>query len=453
MGVRIVREIGLRSFVETLREARELIEVEKEVSLDQELGCVLAAAERFEKKAVLFKHVKGHTIPVIGAVMGSQARVALALECTNEQVVDRIGYAMEHPLKPVMVHDAPFYQNVVTDHVDLAKLPVPRHAPLDGGPFITGGVTIAKNPATGIQNLSFQRQHVKGPDQTGMTINEWRHMRWAHDAAEKSGKPLPVAVVIGVDPAVFVGAGIRYEGDEMDVVSALVGRPYPVAQCVTNDLLVPADAEIVIEGELLPGARESEGPLAEFTGHYGPPMLSPVFHVTAICHRDNPVYQTIVPAGFEHVNIGNTWPREPLLKRFVSHVSKGIAAVHIAPYSGGFTAIVSLNKINPGEPKNIALAAMAAHVNIKIVIVVDADVNVFDPQDVMWAMSTRMKAQQDIFYVPFSQGHDMDPAGDSRGVLTKMGIDATMKEGDARGKFSRVVYPVIDLSKYLASDK
>ncbi|NPV70260.1 MAG: UbiD family decarboxylase [Firmicutes bacterium] len=438
----------MRPFIDILRDAREIIEIGTEVSLDVELGSVLVTAERLEKKAVLFKRVKGHTIPVVGGVLGSQARVALALECSREEVVDRIGHAMDNPIKPAVVGDAPFYRNIIKEGPDLGVLPIPRHAPKDAAPFITGGVTVGRNPATGVQNLSFQRQHVKGPDTTGMMINEWRHLRVAHDRAEEAGDPLPVAVAIGVDPVVYIAAGIRYEGDEIEIAGSLLGRPYPVARCVTNDLLVPADSEIVIEGELLPGVREMEGPLAEFSGHYGAPWDSPVFRVTAICHRDSPIYQTIAGAGFEHVNLGNVWPREPLLKRFVTHVSGGVRAVHIAPYGAGFLAIISLKKSNPGEPKNVALAAMTAHVNIKNVIVVDDDVDVFDPQDVMWSLSTRVRPDKDIFFIPNAQGHELDPTSDHRGVQIKMGIDATLDE-EKRGKISKVVYPLVDMSKYL----
>ena len=174
-----------------------------------------------------------------------------------------------------------------------------------------------------------------------------------------------------------------------------------------------------------------------------------MFHVTAICWRDDPIFQTIIPGWNEHVYVGNVLPREPLLLNFVRHVSKNVTGLHIPPYSSGFSAIVAINKTNPGEPKNVALAAMTAHVNIKWVIVVDSDVDIYDPADVLWALNTRVDWSRDIFLVPGAQGHEMDPTADMRGVHAKIGIDATFDKG-RRDYAGRVRYAPVDLSRYLA---
>ena len=232
----------------------------------------------------------------------------------------------------------------------------------------------------------------------------------------------------------------------MEVAGAIRGRPMQVVKCITNDIYVPAEAQFIIEGEILPHTRELEGPLGEFTGHYSEPWNSPVIHVTAITYRDDPIYQTINGASFEHINLGNVLPREPLLKKFTTYVSTGVVDVHIPPYGSGFLALVRLHKKNPGEPKNVALAAMMTYVNIKNVIVVDEDVDIYDPADVMWAVSNRVVPERDIFYVPNAQGHELDPCSDERGVQTKMGIDATL-DSESRC-LERVRYPKVDLSLY-----
>jgi 2,5-furandicarboxylate decarboxylase 1 len=234
----------------------------------------------------------------------------------------------------------------------------------------------------------------------------------------------------------------------MEISGAIRGRPIEVVKSVTNDIYVPATAEFVIEGVILPGVREKEGPLGEFTGHYSAPWDSPVFKVTAITHRNNAIYQTINGASFEHINLGNVLPREPLLKKFTSHVSSGIVNVHIPPYGSGFLAIVQIKKKNPGEPKNVALAAMMTYVNIKNVIVVDTDVDIYHPADILWALSSRVIPEKDIFYVPGAQGHELDPCSGARGVQTKTGIDATLSE-ESRG-YERVRYPEVDLASYLS---
>lgn len=439
----------LRSFLEVLKANGQLVHIEREVDLSGELGAVLQALERSGLGAGYFARVKGHSLPVVGGLLGSVDRIALAFGCAREEVADRMEAALAHPVPPVEVAHAPFQENVITEEVDLGMLPIPAHAPGDAGPFITGGVVVSRDPDASRQNLSYQRMQVKGPDRLGIMINEWRHMKAFLDKAEARGEPLPFAVVIGLDPAISIAAGCRYEGDEIEIAGAIRGRPVPVVKCLTSEIRVPAAAEIVLECEVEPGVREQEGPLAEFTGHYGAPWLSPVARVKAILHRRGAIFQTIAGASFEHIYLANVLPREPLVKRFVRHVAKRVRAVHIPPYGAGFLALVAIEKSNSGEPKNVALAAMAAHVNIKTVIVFDSDVDVFDPADVLWALSTRVDPEKDVFTVPFAQGHELHPTSDLRGVQAKVGIDATAPES-RRERLPRVRYPAVDLSLYLA---
>jgi 2,5-furandicarboxylate decarboxylase 1 len=171
----------------------------------------------------------------------------------------------------------------------------------------------------------------------------------------------------------MIAAGARYDDDELLIAGAIRGKGVEVCQGVTVDIDIPAEAEIVIEGYLSPHEREDEGPLAEFHGYFGELWPSPVFHVTAICWRENPIFQTIIPGWNEHVYLGNVLPREPLLLNYVQHVSKNVTGLHIPPYGSGFTAIIALDKSNPGEPRNVAMAAFTAHVNIKWCIVVDPE--------------------------------------------------------------------------------
>ncbi|MCP4361810.1 MAG: UbiD family decarboxylase, partial [Chloroflexi bacterium] len=277
-----------------------------------------------------------------------------------------------------------------------------------------------------------------GPRNFGFNVNEWRHVRTFMESRDEPAAPFPVAVAIGLDPAIMIGAGVRTGEDELTIAGAIRGKGVPVSTGVTVDVDIPAEAEFVIEGLVQPAKKKEEGPLAEFHGYYGELWESPTFEVTAVCRRDNPIFQTIIPGWYEHVYIGNVLPREPLLLKFIQHISKDVA-VHISPYSNGFSAIVQLKKSNPGQPKNIALAAMTAHINIKKVIVVDPDINIYDPADVLWALTNRVDWRLDTFTVPYSQGHEMDPTADMRGVHTKIGIDATYKR-DRREYGERVSY-------------
>ncbi len=438
----------LRTFMDVLQANDQLVTIEKEVSTVKEIGNVLATLEKKNMGAGYMKNVKDRQFGIIGNVLGSMDRIALALQCEKVEMIDFLSKCLDNPIKTVKVTKAVCQENIITgDEIDLMKIPIPDHAPKDGGPFITGGVIVSKELNGTKQNLSFQRMMVKGKDKLGIMINEWRHLKDFYDAAEKEGVALPISIVIGADPVVYMGAGLRYEGDEMEIAGAIRGKAQEVVKCITSDIYVPATAEIVIEAEILPGIREVEGPLSEFTGHYSDPWPSPVLHVKAITHRNNAIYQTIAGGLFEHINLGNVVPREPMLKKFTTYVSSGVVNVHIPPYGAGFLALVQIKKKNPGEPKNVALAAMMAYVNIKNVIVVDTDVDIYNAADIMWAVSNRVIPEKDIFYVPGAQGHELDPCSDDRGVQTKMGIDATLSEEN--GHYERVVYPTVDLSEYL----
>ncbi len=456
----------LRSYLQVLESAGQLARIARPVSLDHELADVAAALERQSGPAPLFEHAAaadrgGGPIaawPVFSSAVANQTRAALALGCAKGAVVEAMGRALApaNAIQPVRVTDAAWKANVVTgDAVDIRTLPIPIHASGDGGPFITGGVTVSKDPVSGRGNLSYNRMQVKGPREFGFNLNEWRHVMQFLKGQEALDKPLQVTIAIGLDPAITIAAGARYDGDELCIAGAIRGEGVRVCQGVTVDIDIPAEAEIVIEGYLAPHERRGEGSLAEFHGYFGEIWESPVFHVTAVCWRDDPIFQTIIPGWNEHVYVGNVLPREPLLLNFVRHVSKNVTGLHIPPYSSGFSAIVALDKTNPGEPKNVALAAMTAHVNIKWVIVVDSDVDIYDPADVLWALNTRVDWSRDIFLVPGAQGHEMDPTADMRGVHAKIGIDATFanpkgtQSGSRRDYAGRVRYAPVDLSRYL----
>lgn len=438
----------LRTFLDVLEKNNLLVKVNKEVDWKYEIGSVLATLEGDSQKSVVFNKVKDKEFPVCGNVLVSMDGIALALGCDKGNITNFLADCLEKPIKPKIVENGVCQENIIAgSDIDLEKIPVPIHAPKDGGPIITSGVIVSKSLNNPTQNLSFQRMHVKGKDKFSIMINEWRHLKEFYDEAESEGKPLPIAVVIGADPVVYIGAGLRYDGDEMEIASSIRKEPIEIVKCITSDIYVPATAEFVIEGEIQPHYREEEGPLGEFTGHYSEPWNSPIVKVKAITHRKDAIYQTLNGASFEHINLGNVLPREPLLLKHTRYVSKGVTAVHIPPYGSGFLAIIQMKKKNPGEPKNVALAAMTAYVNIKNVIVVDEDVDIYNPADVMWAMSNRVIPEKDIFYISNAQGHELDPCSNERGLQTKMGIDATLD--DESRCLERVRYPKVDLKEYI----
>ena len=452
----------LRSSLEVLERGGRLHRIDRAVNLDRELATVAIELENRAMGAALFTQPardpsgahrpEAAGIPVVAGVLSHTEQVGLILGCETDEVVTRLASAMERPLRPVERKDAPFLENVLRDEADLNRLPIPRHTEKDGGDrdgrFISGGVVFARDPETGRTNASFQRFQLQGARRTGIQINNWRHLLTFYEKAEARNEALPIAIALGTDPVVSIAAGIRTEIDEMEYAGSLRGRPMEMTPAPATGIPVPSETEIVIEGEIPPHHREAEGPLAEFTGHYSGVYQAPVFEVSAISHRTNPIFQTIVPASLEHRNLGGSLPREPVLYKFVKHVAPSVRNVHLPPYASGFMAVISLKPEHPGQPKNVALAAMTSHVNIKVVVVVDQDVDIFNPMEILWCLSTRVDARRDLFTVPYSQGHEMDPSTEAGGIATKVGIDATLNPR-GREALEKVTYPPIDLSKYL----
>jgi 2,5-furandicarboxylate decarboxylase 1 len=421
-----------------------------------ELANVAATLSRQSGQAVIFENptdeAKKFPWHIFANAVVNPVTAALALNCTVDEIIEKMSYALEPAngiLPEVSAEKPTWMENIITgDDIDLNLLPIPTHGLHDGGPFITGGVVVTKDPVSGRGNLSYNRMQVLGKATFGFNVNEWRHVMQFYKVQQAKGEGLQAAVVIGIDPAISIAGGARYDGDELAIAGAIRGEAVPVHKGVTVDIDIPTHAEIVIEGYLPPQIRQEEGPLAEFHGYYGELWESPVFEVTAVCYRNQPIFQTIVPGWDEHIYIGNVLPREPLLLRFVKHVSSNVTGLHIPPYGNGFSALVQIDKTNPGEPYNVAMAAFTAHVNIKKVIVVDSDVNIHDPADILWALTNRVDWSKDFFLVPGAQGHEMDPTADMRGVHTKIGIDATYKP-ERRDYGERIRYPMMDLKNYL----
>ncbi len=440
----------LRTYIGALEAAGRLARISTPVSLDHELADVAATLARTGGGAPLFDNVVDSPWPIFAGAVASRDRAALALGCTVDDVVDEMERVLDpaRGLEPVRGGAAAWHDNTLKgDDVDLGVLPIPTHSRGDGGAFITGAVTVTKDPVSGRGNLSYNRMLRMGRNLLGFNVNEWRDVGTFMKRRDDPAAPFPVALAIGLDPAITIAAGVRTELDELLIAGAIRGRGIPVCPGVTADVDIPADAEIVIEGVIRPEERAPEGPLAEFHGYHGELWNSPTVEVAAISWRNDPVFQTIIPGWYEHVYIGNVLPREPLLRRFIRHIEPA-AVVHIPPYGNGFLAVIQIERDNPGQPKNLAMAAMTAHINIRNVVVVDRDVDIYDPAEVLWAITNRVDWQRDVFTAPGAQGHEMDPVADTRGVATKLGIDATYKP-ERRDYGERVVYPPVDLGRYL----
>jgi 2,5-furandicarboxylate decarboxylase 1 len=444
---------ALRDWLDHLAARDRLATIRERVALRHELAAI---AKRLDgKRATFFPKPDGHPVPVVSGLVSSRAWMAEAMGVEPADVLNRFQDAALNPLKWAETANAPV-QEVVHRGVDLAKLlPLPTHNEHDSGAYITAGLMITRNPRTGVQNVSIHRCQLSAPDRLGVLLLP-RHTNAFYEMAEAAGAPLEAAIVIGVDPLTLLAsqAIAPIDTDELEIAGALQGRPLPVAKCVTNELCVPAEAEIVVEGRFLPRVREPEGPFGEFPQYYGERANRHVMQVDAVTMRKDAIFHTIVGGGLEHLLLGAI-PREATLLAHLKRSFPNVRDVHLS--LGGvmrYHLYVQLAKRQEGEAKNVMMGAFAGHYDVKQVIVVDEDVNIHDPAEVEWAVATRFQADRDLVIVPESQGSKLDPSTRD-GVGAKMGLDATKPLAAEPMKFTRIRVPgeeAVDLARVVTGD-
>jgi 2,5-furandicarboxylate decarboxylase 1 len=447
--------MGLRDTIARLEKQGELVRVRREVDRTFELAAV--AKKLDGGPAVLFENVRGFSMPVLLGTDGSKERVAANLGVKPHEFVPHFARAIGQPVPPVRVTDGPVKARRRAAPFDIGSvLPVPHHYEKEPAPFITTGMLVARDPDSGVQNLSYQRLQLKGGARTGVYMLQ-RHLFQIYEKNCARGRPTEVAVVIGMDTAVRLaaatwGSNIPIDLDEFAIAGGLRGRPVELVRCETVDLEVPADAEIVLEGRLLPDVREPEGPMAEFTGGYGSDGPKHVFEATGLLTREEPIYQDILPFANEHLLMLGL-PYEGVLYRYVKASVPGLHDVHITPGGcGKFLAVLALDKRDDGDAKNAILCAFGAIRDIKIVIAIDTDLSPATERDVQFALSTRVQGDRDVFMIPGAKGNELDPIQDVYGSITKIGIDATKPLARAE-RFALARIPgleAIDLKDYLS---
>lgn len=413
----------LRGWLQTLAATDRLAVARDGISLIDELAAVAKKLEN--ERAVLFPWPGQHPIPVVANLFANRGWIADALQVSGAELLSRFQKAVRHPLPWVEVMAAPV-QEVVHRKIDLLRqLPIPKHNEHDSGPYISAALLIARNPKTGIQNVSIHRCQVSGPDRIGVLLLP-RHTLHYFRLAEQAGEALEIALVIGVHPACILAsqAIAALDQDEMEIAGALLEKPVEMIKCKTNNVRVPAHAEIVIEGRILPSIREPEGPFGEFPQYYGTRADREVIQVDTITHRKNPIFHTIVGGGTEHLLLGAI-PREATL---LDHLQRSFPSVRDVRLTRGgarrYHLVVKIEKTSQGEPKNIIMGAFGGHCDIKQVVVVDMDVDIDDESEIEWAVATRFQADRDLVIISGAQGSKLDPSSDN-GISAKMGIDAT----------------------------
>lgn len=438
--------MSVRQFLDKIRGTEDLVTVETAVSVEYELANI---AHALSGKTVLFNQIKEHPgWRVIAGMCADRRFFAQDLAVTVPELTHHLAQALDNPQPPPMVETAPC-QEVVRENFDLNELPILFHLPDDAGYYIASNVVITKDPDLG-RNMCYHRLLRLDPDHFAARIVE---RRGTHTAMSKVEGDLPVAICIGVSQAVHLAASMSPPPgvDELSVAHAL--SPTPLVKCITSDLEVPAEAEIVLEGRIT-HRRASEGPFMDLTETMDITRQSPVIEIDLVTHRRNPIFHALLPGGLEHKMLMGM-PREPTIFAEVNKVVRCTGAAITPGGASWLHAVVQIDKQGPEDGRLAIEAAFKGHGSLKHVWVVDTDIDIYNPNEIEWAMATRFQADQDLVIMEQMPGSSLDPSGThvpgEKSRTAKLGLDCTIPWGRHKKEFVRGAYGDVDLSNYQMS--
>jgi UbiD family decarboxylase len=435
--------MGLRNFIGLLDKKGELTKITKPVTTEFELAGIINA---LGEKPVYFEKVKESIYPVVAGLVSSKELISNALGITKEKLLPKLSNAIEHPVPPQVIKTGAC-QEIVETNVDLTKLPIMHYTEKDGGKYIASAVTIIKDPELG-RNMCFHRLMLKDKNHFVARIVE---NRGTDTALKKSGGELEIAVCIGNSTAVLISAATTLSMGVDELGMANVLEKTDLIKCKTIDLEVPADCEFVLEGRITK-EKATEGPFLDLTGVVDRIRQQPVIEIKCITHRKNPIYQTILAGKNEHKFLMGM-PKEPTIYNEVNKVCQ-CKDVYITP--GGCSwlhAVVQIKKQNADDGKKAIGAAFEGHKSLKHCVIVDEDINIYDPHDVEWAIATRFQADKNAVILSNQPGSSLDPSGDltegKKATTAKAGLDATAPLVITGKGFKKEEYIKVDLNKYM----
>ncbi|MEI7431283.1 MAG: UbiD family decarboxylase, partial [Betaproteobacteria bacterium] len=455
----VPREVGdrlvdIQKTIEYLDQTGNLVRVKSEVDPNLELAGI---AKKYEgKKAILFEKVKGSNYPVFMGLVWNRDIIGGLFATPKENVPFVIANAIgawrkdKTVLASPILDKGPANEVIQTKGFNLDTLPVPVHAIKDGGRYFDSSVVVVNDPETGNPNFSIHRIMITGKDRLTFLIDPGRHLGAYLEIMEKQGKPLQVTINNGVSLAPWLVSAIPGQGpNKIGIANQLVGRPIEFIKAQTVDAPAFADAQFVIEAEILPNVREPEGPFAEVTGYYGARNNRWVMKVKAITHRKNPVFHSLL-SGQEVWNaVGLT--AEAKIFSIVNKIVPDLKAVFLPPGGSGFYgAVIQLDKHKEGVQDTAIRETFKAFPSLQWVTAVDTDVNIYDPIDVEWAFTTRFDAKKGFIILPDQQGHILNPMVKG-GLVSKVGIDATAPF-PRTSAFERTQFKDVNLKDYIIKE-
>ena len=431
--------MSLREFLKQMEKEKEVLHVKDEVSTHFEIPFIMKNFDN-QSPILLFEKVKDYETDVVANVCGTRQRICAALNIDQDGIYRRLTEAWRSPKKPRIVRGGTVKEVIERD---LSKIPVLTHFDGDAGPYITSAVVYAKSVDGNTENVSVHRLQVL--DKTHLAIRLVpRHLFKLWQMAKEAHKDLDISISIGVHPAVLLASSspVPFGVNEFDVANALMDNGLRLIKCEHVNAYAPAEAELVLEGKISATKEVAEGPFVDITGTYDIQRKQPVVEVVGVMHREDYVYQALLPSGAEHRLLMGL-PHEVLIWEAVSKVVPKVYAVNLSVGGSGWLhAIISVEKQLDGDGKNALLAAFAAHPSLKHAVVVDSDIDVFNVTDVEWAIATRFQASEDLIIIKNVRGSTLDSSADQEtGLTTKMGVDATRPFSKPKEKFERAKIP------------
>lgn len=441
----------LRGFIEYLGHAGEVVNVKEALAVKYEIPAAIEQISSRDGRVALFNSAQGYPhITIVGNLFGKKSRLAEALGVKEGGLAETYLSRRHKLIEPSIMDNGPVKENIITGKIDILKvLPVLTHHARDVGPYFTSAVIVAKDPETGIRGMGIHRVLVREPYKLGIFLNS-PPLSIFLAKAEKKGQPLEIAVVLGMEPVTFFSSIIWVpEGtDKFAIAGALLQRSIPLVKCESLDLEVPANAEFVLEGRVLPRERAPEGPFGESTGYYLT-YNNPVAEIEVITHRNNPVYHALMPfTGEEEVLFDFAWKMEN--RSFFLNSIPGMKDLRLRYV--GLVTVAQVEKKNDEDGKRIINELMMCGIPNKVIIAVDEDVDIYNDTDIWWALATRFQPDRDLIVKSDMPGLSIDPstaqqeessAGSSVVLVTKtakIGLDAT-KPLSKPEKFERINVP------------
>jgi len=434
----------LHEFIDFIKRdyPEEILTIDEEVEADYEITAIAMESEKGKNQMLLFNNVKGSPFPIVTNVLGTRRRIALAIGTSVDEFYSIWDKRTQKLVDPKIVESGPVKDVVMKgEKVDLYRFPIFKHFEQDAGKYVTAGVVVAKDPETGIRNLSYHRLQLVEKNKFRISLHSRGHLWRIYSKSEKLNRPLEAAIFIGAHPSISIAAAaqVGMDIDEYRVAGALMQEPLELVKCETVDLEVPAFSEIVVEGEIPPFVREKEGPFGEYTGYATGRSTNNVFNVRAITYRKNAIYQDILPGNSsEHLLLGSVSKEAYFFKRMKEAIPN-LKNINRPKSGTHFSAYLSLSEpIDEGQANQAALLLLGLDNMLKLVVVVDEDIDVYNEQDVLWAIATRMQPDRDVNVIKNVICNKLDPSAYGEGTSAKIIIDATKKKG---WNFDRLTVP------------